>query len=245
MPIQGLVGYGGGATSLNTGTAPLWGDYSVFFDGDDDFLTFADNSSYAAGTGDLCVEFWCKLSSTGTYQNVVATRDSSGTTAGWTFSRESDGTIGFYSTNQQYTPAGNIATGTWTHVVAQRESSKLRAFQDGVLIGYNGNQSQNFTNQLFTIGINCDNGGVGWVEGYLSNVRYVTGSVPTTYSTTETTLGETCFTVPSTPLTLTSQGCTSSDVAFLGCNYRNVSLYTHAASSMTVTGCTGGHDGPF
>ena len=249
MPIQGLVGYGGGATSLQTGAAIIT-DYSVFFDGDNDYVTFADNSAYASGTGDFCAEVWCKLASTGVYQNLLNTREASGTENGWTFSRETDGTVGFYDDDHVFTSGGNIAFNTWTHVLVQRKSSVVRMMVDGVLRGYATSITNNYSNELFTIGINCTgpddpSGAEGWTEGYLSNARYVVGSVPTTYQTSETSTGTTCFTVPTESLTTTSQGADSDDVVFLGLNKLSVDSYTKASSTMTVSGATGGHDGPF
>ena len=249
MPIQGLVGYGGGATSLQTGAAIIT-DYSVFFDGDNDYVTFADNAAYASGTGDFCAEVWCKLASTGVYQNILNTREAGGTAHGWTFSRESDGTVGFYDSGPVFTPAGSIAFNTWTHILVQRKSSVVRMMVDGVLRGYATSITNNYSNELFTIGINCTgpddpSGAEGWTEGYLSNARYVVGSVPTTYQTSETSLGTTCFTVPTESLTTTSQGADSDDVVFLGLNKLSVDSYTKVSSTMTVTGATGGHDGPF
>ena len=247
MPIQGLVGYGGGATSLQTGAAII-NDYSVFFDGDNDYVNFADNAAYASGTGDFCAEVWCKLASTGVYQNILNTREAGGTNFGWTFSRESDGTVGFYDSGQVFTPAGNIAFNTWTHILVQRKSSVIRMMVDGVLRGYATGITNNYSNELFCIGINCSGpsgSAEGWVEGYLSNARYVVGSVPTTYQTSETSLGTTCFTVPTESLTTTSQGADSDDVVFLGLNKLSVDDYTKASSTMTVSGATGGHDGPF
>ena len=249
MPIQGLVGYGGGATSLQTGAAIIT-DYSVFFDGDNDYVTFADNAAYASGTGDFCAEVWCKLASTGVYQNLLNTREASGTENGWTFSRETDGTVGFYDDDHVFTSGGNIAFNTWTHILVQRKSSVVRMMVDGVLRGYATSITNNYSNELFTIGINCTgpddpSGAEGWTEGYLSNARYVVGSVPTTYQTSETSLGTTCFTVPTESLTTTSQGADSDDVVFLGLNKLSVDSYTKASSTMTVSGATGGHDGPF
>ena len=249
MPIQGLVGYGGGATSLQTGAAIIT-DYSVFFDGDNDYVTFADNAAYASGTGDFCAEVWCKLASTGVYQNILNTREAGGTAHGWTFSRESDGTVGFYDSGQVFTPAGSIAFNTWTHILVQRKSSVVRMMVDGVLRGYATSITNNYSNELFTIGINCTgpddpSGAEGWTEGYLSNARYVVGSVPTTYQTSETSLGTTCFTVPTETLTTTSQGADSDDVVFLGLNAKSVDSVTKSSSTMTVSGATGGHDGPF
>ena len=249
MPIQGLGGYGGGATSLQTGAAII-NDYSVFFDGDNDYVTFADNSAYASGTGDFCAEVLCKLASTGVYQNLLNTREASGTENGWTFSRETDGTVGFYDDDHVFTSGGNIAFNTWTHVLVQRKSSVVRMMVDGVLRGYATSITNNYSNELFTIGINCTgpddpSGAEGWTEGYLSNARYVVGSVPTTYQTSETSLGTTCFTVPTETLTTTSQGADSDDVVFLGLNAKSVDSVTKSSSTMTVSGATGGHDGPF
>ena len=250
MPIQGLVGYGGGATAFTTGASSTTKSYSVFFDGDNDYVTFADNAAYASGTGDFCAEVWCKLASTGVYQNILNTREAGGTAHGWTFSRESDGTVGFYDSGQVFTPAGSIAFNTWTHILVQRKSSVVRMMVDGVLRGYATSITNNYSNELFTIGINCTgpddpSGAEGWTEGYLSNARYVVGSVPTTYQTSETSLGTTCFTVPTETLTTTSQGADSDDVVFLGLNATAVDSVTKSSSTMTVSGATGGHDGPF
>ena len=223
---------------------------TITFDGDNDYVTFADNAAYASGTGDFCAEVWCKLASTGVYQNLLNTREASGTENGWTFSRETDGTVGFYDDDHVFSSAGNIALNTWTHVLVQRKSSVIRMMVDGVLRGYATSITNNYSNQLFTIGINCsgpdDPGSAeGWTEGYLSNARYVVGSVPTTYQTSETSTGTTCFTVPTESLTTTSQGADSDDVVFLGLNKLSVDSYTKASSTMTVSGATGGHDGPF
>ena len=231
------------------------GNYSVFFDGttSKSWVKAADNAAYAAGTGDFSIECWLKAQQYSHYMNFVNTREAAGTTAGWTFSVESDSKLGFYSNGHQFTTNGSISDNTWTHVVVQRTGDKMRMFQDGTMYGYNGT-SQSYTNQLFCIGINCSgpgsSGAAGWYRGYISNLRYVVGSVPTTYQTSSTTIGDSVFTSPTSFLTTTSQGATSSDVKFLGMMHSMDATETVTTSSIVTEGGhtslpTVGHDGPF
>ena len=258
MPMQGMIGMGGGATSLFSkppaSGSTEGGDYSIYFNGttSKSFITCADDDAFAAGTGDFSVECWLKAEQYSHYMNFVNTRDAGGTAAGWTFSVESNGTLGFYSNGHTYSAAGSVSDNTWTHVITTRQGTTLRLMQDGVLKS-NTTNSQNFSNGLWTIGINCSgddsSGAAGWYRGYMSQVRYVVGSVPSDYQTSSTTDGTTIFSVPTSPLTTSSEGCTSDDVVFLGCNCASVDDYTVAASEYTVGGHTSnptdGHDGPF
>ena len=240
-----LMGYG----------ATVYNSYSVFFDGtaSKSWIKGADNACWAAGTGDFSVEVWLKAQQYSHYLNFVNTREAAGTTAGWTFSIESDGTLGFYSNGHQYTPGGSISDNTWTHVVTTRQSGTLRLFQDGVLKS-NASNSQNYSNGLFTIGINCSgddtSSAAGWYRGYMSNLRYVVGSVPTSYQTSSTSNGTSIFTSPTANLTTTSQGTTSGHVKFLGLKDASSATTTDAACA-TITagghtsGVTLGHEGPF
>jgi hypothetical protein len=58
------------------------------------------------------------------------------------------------------------------------------------------------------------NGGVNFTgdAAYISQSRFINGSVPTSYQTSSTTLGTQIFIPPSSPLTTTSQGATAGDV---------------------------------
>ena len=255
MPMQGMIGMGGGATNLfSKKKASGSNSYSVYFGGTSSksWIKGADDSCWAAGTGDLSMECWLSIEGYSHYMNFVNTRAAAGTTAGWTFSVESDNTLGFYSNGHQYTAAGSVGT-DWTHVMTTRQSGTLRLFQDGVLKS-NASNSQNYSNGLFTIGINCSgddsSSAAGWYRGYISNMRYIVGSVPSDYSTTSTTAGDTIFTVPDEDLTSSSQGATSGHVKFLGLQDAS-SATTAAVACATIStgghtsGVTVGHDGPF
>ena len=254
MPMQGMIGMGGGATNLFSKKKAGSSSSSVYFNGTSSkaWIKGDDDSCWAAGTGDFSVECWLKAETYSHYLNFVNTRDAAGTTAGWTFSVESDNTLGFYSNGHQYTAAGSVGA-DWTHVMTTRQSGTLRLFQDGVL-NSNSSNSQNFTNGLFCIGINCSGPGsssaAGWYRGYMSNCRYVVGSVPDDYQTSSTTNGATIFTSPDEDLTTSSQGTTSGHVKFLGLQNASSATATAAACATITTGShtsavTVGHEGPF
>ncbi len=252
MGFQGLIGLGGGATGLSNHA--VQNSYSVYFNGttSKSWIEGADNACWAAGTGDFSIECWLKAEQYSHYLNFINTREAAGTTAGWTFSVESNGTLGFYTNGHTYSTAGSVVDNTWTHVVTARQSGTLRLFQDGVLKS-NTSNSQNFTNGLFTIGINCSgpdsSSAAGWYRGYMSNCRYVIGSVPTDYQTSSTTNGATIFTTPTDNLTTSSQGTTSGHVKYLGMNTATPTDSDAACATISMGGHTsdptGGHVGPF
>ena len=252
-PVRGLLGMGGGIRQ--GGATESGGNFSVFFNGTDSkaWIRGDNNSCWSAGTGDFSVEVFLKANQYNHYLNFVNTREAAGTTAGWTFSIESNGTLGFYTNGHTYGTAGSVVDDTWTHVVTTRQSGKLRLFQDGVLRS-SADNSQNFSNQLFVIGINASgpgsSGAAGWYRGYMSNLRYIVGSVPTDYQTSSTTNGTTIFTTPTSALTTTSQGATASDVQFLGLKDESSATATDVAGATISTGShtsavTVGHAGPF
>ena len=256
MPMQGMIGMGGGATNLFSKKKASGSNcYSVYFGGTSSksWIKGADDSCWAAGTGDLSMECWLSIEGYSHYMNFVNTREAGGTTAGWTFSTESNNTLGWYTNGHTYSPAGSCSDDTWTHVLTTRESGTIRLIQDGVLKSSASN-SQNYSNGLFTIGINCSgddsSSAAGWYRGYISNMRYIVGSVPSDYSTTSTTAGDTIFTVPDEDLTSSSQGATSGHVKFLGLQDAS-SATTAAVACATIStgghtsGVTVGHDGPF
>ena len=256
MPMQGMIGMGGGATNLfSKKKASGSNSYSVYFGGTSSksWIKGADDSCWAAGTGDLSMECWLSIEGYSHYMNFVNTREAGGTTAGWTFSTESNNTLGWYTNGHTYSPAGSCSDDTWTHVLTTRESGTIRLIQDGVLKSSASN-SQNYSNGLFTIGINCSgddsSSAAGWYRGYMSNCRYVVGSVPDDYQTSSTTNGATIFTSPDEDLTTSSQGITSGHVKFLGLQNASSATATAAACATITTGShtsavTVGHEGPF
>lgn len=112
--------------------------------------------------------------------------------------------------------ASGISANQWHHFCITRDSSNnVRGFIDGVLKAYKTSITDNQV--LNDIHIGSQNNNAHHTDGVISNVRFVSGSMPSTYDTSETATGTTCFTIPSEALTLTSQGTTGGNVKLLCC----------------------------
>ncbi len=112
--------------------------------------------------------------------------------------------------------ASGISANQWHHFCITRDSSNnVRGFIDGVLKAYKTSITANQV--LNDIHIGSQKNDNHHTDGIISNVRFVASSMPSTYDTSETATGTTCFTIPSEALTLTSQGTTGGNVKLLCC----------------------------
>ena len=129
-------------------------------------------------------------------------------------SHDSSGNIDLRFAGSQIGTPFNLPLNTWSHFVITRDSSGyIRQFLDGVLKNYN-QKTDAIDRDFVCIG---DRNGGNHFLGYISNVRWVKDSIPTTYQTSETSTGTTVFTSPTAPVTTSSQGATSADVKLLTC----------------------------
>ena len=205
--------------------APTQGTFSPFsqtgwvnyFNGS--YLTVPAGADFNLGTNDFCIEFWLNPIAPATYGGILsfdnngdyplnfsyASANSSnlqanfGTTTAWLYTA-------FFDTS--------TATNAWAHYVATRSGSTFRLFKNGVLKA-TGTSSGTIGNSSSNIYINGNSSSAGTT--YISNLRIINGSIPTAYQTSSTTTGTTIFTVPTSPLTTTSQGATAADVKLLTC----------------------------
>jgi hypothetical protein len=171
-------------------------------------------SALDLGTGDFTIEAWIYLTAlptsnswittSGGYQVIVQSGANSSAN-GWM--------IGFGTTNifVEVTSDGtgpiNVAhgfsIGTWYHIALTRSGTTFRLFKNGTLIGNGTNSSAMYAGERWGIargeGVGYWTG--GWLNGYLSNLRVIKGSVLAAYSTSSTTNGTAIFTPPTSPLT--------------------------------------------
>ena len=96
------------------------------------------------------------------------------------------------------------STNEWYHLAITKSSNYIRGFIDGVMKSYVYNTSSTTLNGFSSIGNICSHS----YFVYISNLRLVAGSIPTTYQTSETSTGTTVF-ASITPLTTSSQGATA------------------------------------
>jgi hypothetical protein len=102
-------------------------------------------------------------------------------------------------------------------VISSRQNGYLRLIVNGILREANTNSTNINGTSNTSFGTNSQLGG-DLTELYMSNFRMCIGSVPTLYSTTSTTAGTAIFTVPNSPLTLTSQGASNVQLLAFGDN---------------------------
>jgi hypothetical protein len=129
-------------------------------------------------------------------------------------SHDGSGNVDLRFAGSQIGTPFTLPLNTWSHLVITRDSSGyIRQFLDGVLKNYN-QKTDAIDRDFVTIG---DRNGGNHFLGYISNVRWVKDSIPTSYQTSETSTGTTVFTSTTAPLTTSSQGATSADVKLLTC----------------------------
>lgn len=208
---------------------------SGYFDGGTDYLSLAASSSWAFGTADLSVEYWFYLLAVGTTaQTFVGTRNGTSDTRWFINYLTSSAKIEFSGgTTSMITSNSTVGLNQWYHVVITRQSGRWRLFLNGVLDNTT-TTAGNFTDSAVPLYIASQAGTTYYVNGYVSNMRIVTGSVPTSYQTASTTNGTAIFTPPTTPLTTSSQGATSANVSLLA-NFTNAGIYDNTMQNNLET----------
>jgi len=181
---------------------------SGYFDGTGDYLTLPAGSSWLF-TGDHCLEAWVYWT-TSTAMVIYATGGASSADQ-FILSPPSEGIWwGTTSLSSSVLPQVNA----WNHVCVTRQGSTIRRFLNGQLITTSTNSGSIGSNSA-TPYIGARSGSSLFFNGYISQLRIINGSVPTSYQTSSTTINAQIFTPPTAPLTTTSQGATSGDVKLL------------------------------
>ena len=188
VTISPFVPFDGTPTTVSV---PGTNNYSMYFDGTGDYLSFSSNSAFGFGTGDFTVEYWVYSISWATAPTVVDLRTPSGSSLQWSDNFSAGGAPGmYYNATQVLTSSITIPLRTWAHVAYTREGSTVKVWVNGVQ-GATGTSSFNLqATGGFSIGTN--NGNANPFNGYVSNIRILKG----------TALYTTTFTPPAGPLTV-------------------------------------------
>ena len=210
-PLQGLTGMWGGTGSnlVSGGVAPPSGYGSVDFDGSDDYLTIADNDDWDWG-GAYTIEMFVRFESHNSHDCLVHNLTDSGWSGGsWAFEYVSDDFHVYWHDGSGY---GNLDGGNvvplnqWRHHAWSYDGSTHRIYQDGNMTGSASASAPRTATNPLCIGGNC----VGAdYDGRIANLRITKGQALYTGG---------ALTVPTSPLTKTSQGATASNVKLLCCN---------------------------
>ena len=190
MPIQGITGFGGGATgaafrSSGGGSSLDNEGYYVQFNGTaaNQYLDIAQDTDFNLGTDNFTVEafFRCESDATvGDYHCIVS--------FGWPlqlywhndqfkFWASSGGSGGYFVGGSSFNTGNHTANrGAWYHIAVTRESSTFRMFMNGELLSTAtsstafGNPSADTSVGRFGPNDNLK------VDGRISNLRYIKGT---------------------------------------------------------------------
>ena len=172
----------------------LW---SVYFDGNGDYLTIGSNSALAPSTGDLTIEFWINFSSLPSSGNHNGICENQALAAGANNAKfycslyNNSGTywimLGRHSTSTYAYATWTPTLGVWYHIAVVRQSGTILIFINGI--------QQTVTNSTSLSGVSFDQNGftIGAIttpyygNSYISSFRYIVGTAFYTTSFTPST----------------------------------------------------------
>ena len=217
-------------TTANTGG-------SLYLDGSGDYLLTPSTHPYnnplnAFRTNPFCIEAWHYGTTASGGGHIISSRSGSINDASTITAYVTGGQYSFYGNGNHV--AANYVTGQWNHVVYTRDaSSTLRMFINGKLANYEASFTPDITARQFGIG-SLTNGGEIIPACWISDIRLVSGYIPTAYQTSSTTNGTQIFTPPTAPLTISSQGAQSNSVCLL-MNFTDAAILDYTSKSVIET----------
>ena len=173
---------------------------STYFDGTGDYLTVPDNSTWAF-SGDFTIESWI-YPTTLAAETAIFTVWYGGSVSltAINFNVQSTGrlrgefTVGSSAATTTTGTTTSVTINQWNHVAVSRSGTTIRLFVNGVQDSTTGTLSgtiNNLTDQPVIGAINSGGAYLSRMNGYISDVRVITGTAVYTAN----------FTPPTTPLT--------------------------------------------
>ena len=173
---------------------------STYFDGTGDYLTVPDNSTWAF-SGDFTIESWI-YPTTLAAETAIFTVWYGGSVSltAINFNVQSTGrlrgefTVGSSAITTTTGTTTSVTINQWNHVAVSRSGTTIRLFVNGVQDSTTGTLSgtiNNLTDQPVIGAINSGGAYLSRMNGYISDVRVITGTAVYTAN----------FTPPTTPLT--------------------------------------------
>ena len=149
---------------------------SLYLDGTDEYLSFADSADFAMGTGDLTAECWFYVESNVDYRSIIDARDAAGDTDGWMIGVKADGNVYVYAAGWLLiTTSAEGTIKTWHHVAYVRKDGTHTLYLDGVSKA-TSTTSKDYTTQKFAVGTTPYSLGGEEFKGYISSVNLVKGT---------------------------------------------------------------------
>jgi len=152
-------------TTVNVNTL-----YSTYFDGTGDYLS-CSSSAAQFGTGAFTIECWIYPTSLAAIQVIADFRTTSTAIFGQIY-LATNGTLHFYLPTDIAT-TNTVTLNTWNHIAISRSAGTLKMFINGTS-GYSAADSGTYNAVGTYIGISISN--TNGFTGYMSNMRFITGT---------------------------------------------------------------------
>jgi len=193
-------------------TTALYGG-SGYFNGSSDYLSFTNSASLNPGTGNFTFEYWVYFNAL-TQGNIY-----DGTNNGIATALNASSQFAFAQSNVAFLLNDTVAavTGQWYHIAISRSGTTLSLFKNGTRVATATNSTNFVSSTANRIGWN---GASAYLNGYVSNLRFIVGGTPV-YDPTQTTI-----TVPTSPVSAS---------ATLLVNGTNAGIYDAAVQNNQIT----------
>jgi len=172
---------------LNTTSA-----YAGSFNGSSQYLSLANPTQLAYGTGDFTFESWVYFNSVSGTSFIYDARPAGTSGGAYTSVYQTNGVL-YYAVNSINAITGQtLVAGVWYHIAVSRSGSSTKMFVNGAQTGSTYSDTTNYIVGTNRPVIGIDGNSVNsWINGYISNLRVIKGTALYTQN----------FTPPSSALT--------------------------------------------
>ena len=154
-----------------------FGGASMYFDGNGDYLSIADDDAFNFGSGDFTMETWVYMTSQGSYNFLVGQYGSSSSvsTTFWSIANGYNDCYFYYgSSSVRLSGTTSIPLNTWTHVAVAREGNTVRLFTNGQ-VDASSSFTQTLNNSTLDFTIGADSTAAYDFAGYMDDIRVTKG----------------------------------------------------------------------
>ena len=168
---------------------------SVTFNGSTSYVTLPSNAAFTFGSGDWTIEFWTYMNTTGVTQCFVDMRYPNAFNVTAIVIDFTSNQLRFYTNGGSaiLATSGALTAGTWYHIALSKSSTSTKLFINGTQAGSTYSDTNTYVATTLPNLGRFNDGTGAYLNGYVSNIRFVKGVG--VYTTN--------FTAPSSPLTAT------------------------------------------
>jgi hypothetical protein len=161
--------------SITTYKPPYSPFYAASF-GTGNYLYAPSNAAFQMSTGDFTIECWFRVTSTGSYAVLVDMRNGTTNAVAPQIYLSNGDTLMYHVSNVNRITGPTVSIDTWYHVAVCKSSSVTKMFVNGLQVGSNYSDTNNYIINSPKIAVTSSLNGTGYLPGIISNLRIVKGT---------------------------------------------------------------------